>query len=465
MTTTESKQDDTKPKRRTFWGSVKLTMMYFSIYFAGIATFIVIISNPFTLQTYISDNSLLPGFANREFSLGLEAEYYYKDLSRLSQTGGLSNGSPATLATTPAVAEFIKKELDNFGLDVYEQSFNYKQYNGTNIYTIMNGERSTNSEALVLCAPYRVEKDSNTLAGISLSLALTKYFATKSYWAKDVIVLFVDQGEHGLTAWLDAYHDINFKNDLLVKDRANKERVHYDPLIATSGPIQGAIVLDLMGTKFSRMNIKIQGMFGQLPNLDLFNTVVEIATRETVTPYFYGKTLPYGSEFSTGDLYKHYLETAIEFMKSQASMKSDGLHGHFLRYSIQALTLEGPKYDHKSSALTASLLNFGRLVEGVFRSLNNLTERFNRSFYFYIILSLRRFTSIGYYMVAFGLLIAPILLRAHQTHKDRVLEGRSLGLRTTILLISALVLSTLSVFNISAALISATASVPILLLI
>lgn len=440
---------------------LKSILLYFSLYLAGITTFLLIIADPFTMGTYFSDNSLLPGLVNREFSLGTEAEYYLRDLDKLL---GDKKREGSSLASLPTLVNFIKKELDHFGLEVYEQNFNYNgyvQFNGTNIYSIIRGERSTSAEAVVLCAPLKITSESNTLSSVALSLAMAKYFSTKSYWAKDVIILFLDQYEYGASAWLDSYYDVKLKSDM--KFLSNND-LYYDSLPDRSGPMQAAIVLELTGKQFSRVNIKIQGNYGQLPNLDLFNLVIELAARESVTPYFHDKSMAF--DVSTKDLYRHHLETAISFMKSQATMRSDGLHGLFLGYAIQSLTLEGPEHkrlgNRGSDLMTSSLLNVGRLVEGIFRSLNNLTERFNRSYYFYIILSLRRFTSIGYYMIAFGLIIAPIPLKSLNIYLE---EKQKIGLRPIILFVSALLLSLLATINISAAMISSVILVPLLIAI
>lgn len=411
------------------------------------------------MNTYFSDNSLLPGLVNREFSLGTEAEYYLKDLDKLV---GSNRHETLSLAKLPAVVNFIKHELDNFGLEVYEQNFIYTtdvQLKGTNIYSIIRGERSTSAESVVLCAPFNVTPESNTLSSVALSLAMAKYFSTKSYWAKDVIILFVDHGEYGTSAWLDSYYDVRFKPDSTLFAYNN---LHYESLPDRSGPIQAAIILELNGRQFARMNVKIQGMYGQLPNLDLFNLVIELAARESVTPYFHNKSLPFDLSFN--DLYKHHLETAISFMKTQAMMNSDGLHGLFLKYAVQSLTLEATEQEHrKSRVMTSSLLNLGRVVEGIFRSLNNLTERFNRSYYFYIILSLRRFTSIGYYMIAFAFILAPIPLKALNIYLEEKDKRSLIGFRLVILLVSALVLSMLSTINISTALVSSVILVPLLI--
>lgn len=453
------------------WTTIKWLLVYFTLYLAGIAAFLIIIAEPFTMSTYFSDNSLLPGLVNREFSLSTEAEYYMRILDKLTSVSTSDKEGPHlqnSLATLPAVTNFIKNELDNFGLEVYEQNFNYmsdnRQFNGTNMYSIIRGERSTSSESITLCAPFRKGLNSNTMASVSLTMAIAKYFSSRSYWAKDVIILFIDRDEHGLSAWLDSYYDVRLRQDIKRFDHS-KDGLYYDSLTERGGPMQAAIVLELTGGQFTRVNLKIQGMYGQLPNLDLFNLVVELSARESVTPYFHNKSMPFGISDKL-ELYKHHLETVASFMRTQATMQSDGLHGLFLRYAIQSLTIEGP--EHKKSerhVIAVSLLNIGRLIEGVFRSLNNLTERFNRSYYFYILLSMRRFTSIGYYSIAFGLLVAPLILKAYNIHQHKARMNLFIGLRGIILLTTALILSVLSTFNISTALIVSVAIVPILLII
>lgn len=460
-----------KPSERTS-NSYKSLLLYFSIYLSGISTLLLIIADPFTMGTYFSDKSLLTGLVNREFSLKIEAEYYLKDLEKLTQ-----KQAGSSLGSNSQVVRFLERELDGFGLEVYNQNFHFNTTvttkekgvppyqiqlnNGTNVYSIIRGERSTSSEAVLLCAPYKMEENANTLSSVALSLALAKYFSTKSYWAKDIIILFSDYNHFGVSAWLDSYHDVTFKSRF--QEYARKD--YYESLADRSGPMQAAIVLEMYSREFTRMNVKIQGSYGQLPNLDLFNLVIELAARESVTPYFHDKTIPYG--LTTEELFKHHLETAISFIKTQATMQSDGIHGLFLRYAVQSLTLECPEYtkSRQSQLISASLLNAGRLVEGIFRSLNNLTERFNRSYYFYIIVSLRRFTSIGYYMIGFGLLVSPVFLKAFRIYSEDIRLNRidPCSRRARISILFALSLCVLSTLNISTALVLSVILVPLVI--
>jgi len=53
----------------------------------------------------------------------------------------------------------------------------------------------------------------------------------------------------------------------------------------------------------------------------------------------------------------------------------------------------------------------GRVIEGIFRSLNNLLEQFHQSFFFYLLPESHRYVSIGMYMPPFGcLLLGPAIM-------------------------------------------------------
>ena len=51
---------------------------------------------------------------------------------------------------------------------------------------------------------------------------------------------------------------------------------------ARSGPIQAAINLEIPEGNIKYFNVKIEGLNGQLPNLDLVNLVVRLCKRHSV---------------------------------------------------------------------------------------------------------------------------------------------------------------------------------------
>ena len=94
---------------------------------------------------------------------------------------------------------------------------------------------------------------------------------------------------------------------------------------------------------------------------------------------------------------------------------ANGNHGLFHRMGIEAVTLEGVNLNtklkkKKKKYPEVDLYQMGRVIEGTFRSLNNLLERFHQSFFYYVLPSSSRYVSIGMYMPGFGVLAAGLIL-------------------------------------------------------
>lgn len=79
-------------------------------------------------------------------------------------------------------------------------------------------------------------------------------------------------------------------------------------------------------------------------------------------------------------------------------------------YSIYNLT-NNKIYKCFTAFDNSQLHFFFRILEGIFRSLNNLLERFHQSFFFYILPGTRNYISIGMYMPPFGLICATGLIK------------------------------------------------------
>jgi len=155
------------------------------------------------------------------------------------------------------------------------------------------------------------------------------------------------------------------------------------------------------GSTVPEIEVLIEGLNGQLPNLDLVNLVFRLCYRTGIPAILHVED----TNMIFGD-YLHSLSTMLQMMFQQASGFSSANHGLFHKYRIEALTLHGvPKYDAQ-----IGFQDVGRLLEGVFRSLNNLLEKFHQSFFFYLLPSPERYVSIGLYMPALGcLMLGPIL--------------------------------------------------------
>ncbi|KAL1437427.1 hypothetical protein MTO96_001481 [Rhipicephalus appendiculatus] len=343
-------------------------------YVAGLIAFAVLAWEECNNKTYFSENALLPGLVNRRFNLGTFAKDTLESLKEEAK-------SHASLPLPWLLAQFRQ-----LGLDVYRHNFSLHYplgskptHSGENVYAILRAPRGAGTEAVVLSSPYRMEDNlhGSTLPGIALMVALAKYFRAQGSWAKDVIFLITEHELVGFQAWLDAYHDIHTAPGVI------------DPgiLKARSGPIQAAINLELHSSRIRRLDLKLVGLNGQLPNLDLFNLVIELCLRESVHTTFHDQVSPYDLQPFEG--WMQSFKTMTAMMAAQATGHADGV-----------------------ASVSVGLEEVGRVLEGVYSSLNNLLERFHQSFFFYLLPSTRRYVSIGLYSPAFALIGLPALLKA-----------------------------------------------------
>ena len=113
--------------------------------------------------------------------------------------------------------------------------------------------------------------------------------------------------------------------------------------------------------------------------------------------------------------YKRSLTTLLTMAMKQATGVPTGNHGLFHRFGIEALTIEGVRQKSRKRQ-DVTLHTIGRVVEGIFRSLNNLLERLHQSFFFYLLPSSSRYVSIGMYMPAFGFLGGALVLASLGTY-------------------------------------------------
>lgn len=147
------------------------------------------------------------------------------------------------------------------------------------------------------------------------------------------------------------------------------------------------VVIDnALNHSFKSLHIVYDGINGQLPNLDLFNTAVSIAGGQM------GIGVALQRMRQHDDSYPARLQAMLRGMVSQGLGHSSGPHSSFIPYHVDAITLqavgEGPEDE----------MAMGRCVESIFRSLNNLLEHFHQSFFFYLLMQSNRFVSIGTYL-------------------------------------------------------------------
>jgi glycosylphosphatidylinositol transamidase len=180
------------------------------------------------------------------------------------------------------------------------------------------------------------------------------------------------------------------------------------------------VVLDYpTSNPWERIHIVYDGINGQLPNLDLFNTAVYIADHQMDV-----RTSLQDMQMHQ-DTYEDRLRTMLRGMVNQGLGHATGPHSSFIPYHIDAITLQVSGIGRHDE------VTLGRIVESLFRSLNNLLEHFHQSFFFYLLLAPRRFVSIGTYLpsamlVAVNFTIAAIGLWVRSGKRRTVNQNKTI---------------------------------------
>lgn len=308
------------------------------------------------------------------------------------------------------INDVLEGIFTGMGLKAARQNYTYvssgRTYAGQNAYAILQAPRGDATEALVLVAAWRDVDGRPNRTGVALLLTLARYFRRWSLWSKDIVFLVPPDSRAGPQAWVDAYHD-------------SHDRVRVASLPLKSGALQGAVAIDYArqvredeagdvgtwaSTHFASVHVVYDGVNGQLPNLDLVNSIVNIA----------GGQMGMGSAiqgmYAIPDgrsVFEDRLRTMARGMLNQGLGQATGPHSCFIPYHVDAVTIqpfgEGGWHDE---------MGMGRLVEGTFRSLNNLLEHLHQSFFFYLLMGRDRFVSIGTYLPAAMLVAANFTVMA-----------------------------------------------------
>ncbi|KAJ5744258.1 hypothetical protein N7533_009128 [Penicillium manginii] len=345
----------------------------------GVAWLLLLPLDDNSRRTYISENALLPGQVHAYFT-GSEQNIfrgYKQELQALLNEGRETENQETEVEVTPAASNKVHSILQAAGLKVATQKYEYTSagitHQGENIYGIIHAPRGDATEAIVLVAAWKTADDELNLKGVTLALTLARYFKRWSLWSKDIIFLFTPDSKTGTQAWVDAYHDLHPES--------------VQPLPLKSGALQGAVVIEYpFEHHFQKLHIVYDGVNGQLPNLDLFNTAVAIA----------GGQMGIGANLQEmwehNDSYEARLQTMMRGMTKQGLGYATGAHSSFMPYHIDAITLQ-PKGEGWEDEMA-----LGRTIESMCRSLNNLLEHLHQSFFFYLLMHSNRFVSIGTYL-------------------------------------------------------------------
>ncbi|KAI4121518.1 MAG: hypothetical protein LQ338_006315 [Usnochroma carphineum] len=334
----------------------------------GVVWLLLLPLNEYSRHTYISENALLPGQVHTYFG-GSEQNVFNAYKYEVQAVTGRSHEE---------IAAKLSDIFQSIGLKAAKQKYEYhaagNTYRGENAYAVLHAPRGDATEAIVLVAAWTNMDGELNQSGVALALTLARYFKRWSLWSKDIIVLVTSDSKAGPQAWVDAYHD------------------EHSPLSAASlplksGALQGVVVVDkAFDHGFESLHIVYDGINGQLPNLDLFNSAVHIASGQM------GIGIALQRMWTHDDSYRARLQTMLRGMVSQGLGHTSGPHSSFIPYHVDAITLQAVGNGWQDE------MAMGRCVESTFRSLNNLLEHFHQSFFFYLLMQAQRFVSIGTYL-------------------------------------------------------------------
>ncbi|CAF3322871.1 unnamed protein product [Rotaria socialis] len=367
--------------------------LYSGLFLLGLLGFLYLTSPIVSRRTYLSENALSPGLVSSDLYISVE---HIRNIMGRLRTGFKNND----------IADVIQLMLNENGIEAYKQDIgrNSTDKPEENIYGIVRAPRLASTESIILVAPLyartqtKPQQNKANVFGIAHTLAIGFALHRKPYMSKDIILLFPAAQEYGTRVWLDAYYNSNPQASLLD---------------AHAGSIQAGLALEFPYEKFYSIDLRHNGINGQLTNLDLINTVVHLCEKNSIATTFYGVYV----ELSTNEAFINYIiqstRTLLLNVFTLATGISNGVHGQFLRYRIEMITLFGSlDKHHEYQSSPVAMRAFDDVIEGFIRSLNNLLERFHQSFFFYLHINRRNFVSIATYMVPLGFIALPALIRS-----------------------------------------------------
>jgi len=343
----------------------------FACILVGVVWLLLLPLDQYSRNTYVSENALLPGQVHTYFG-GSEHNIFRAYRQEVSYLEDKTSAERAQ-----GLRDIFKLEGLKTASQQYSYTFNGGNISGVNAYAILQGPRADATEAVVLIAAWKTYDGKINYSGVALVLTLARYFKRWSLWSKDIIFVIPEDSIAGPQAWADAYHDVH-----------NPEWVQ--PLTIKSGALQGAVAVEYpagtWGHRFDKLHVRYDGTNGQLPNLDLINTAVGVASGQM------GIGCTIQRMWNHEDKYLDRLQTMLRGMVNQALGHPTGPHSAFIPYHVDAITLQtvGDGWQDEMS--------LGRTIEGMFRSLNNLLEHLHQSFFFFLLMNVNRFVSIGTYL-------------------------------------------------------------------
>jgi hypothetical protein len=250
--------------------------MHFSIIYALYA-----ISEDATENARVSENAMLVGLVDEAYHDAVQIQRYAQQLRNAVSKG-------------QSLSDFIENELHRLRIEAYTHHYSCKtssfsssssRRSGTNVYGIIRTFRSAPSEAILIVVPI---KESH-VDSISLALSFAKYTSQQTYWARNLIFLFVNAGSKlAAEAWIADYHGYSHPSFEPSGSDHFPHNVSDFGLPADGGAIIAAVAIDLVGTVFSQVEIQYGMINSRLPNMDLVAMFVSVIEKIGTRPVLYG---------------------------------------------------------------------------------------------------------------------------------------------------------------------------------
>jgi hypothetical protein len=177
-----------------------------------------------------------------------------------------------------------------------------------------------------------------------------------------MIFVVTDLNNYGMQAWVNSYYDVqseckenktDFNNIcrfilLVFKFNLNLIDLRAENLQKRGGSIQAALNLEFPETHIHKLELKIEGVNGKLPNLDLFNTIIRVCLVNQFECSLESEKTAVEVDYNVYSQkpkidYASGVENTINMVFKQASGMPSSLHGYFLNHRIEALTISGAK--------------------------------------------------------------------------------------------------------------------------
>ncbi|SCU85999.1 LANO_0C06348g1_1 [Lachancea nothofagi CBS 11611] len=363
-------------------------------------------------HTYISENALMPS----------QAYSYFRETEWNLLRGFRTQIKQLVNETSSSRNEIVGSWLEEIGV---KTAIHTDSDNGDTLYGVLHAPRGDGTEAMVLAAPWHNGDGDFNLGGTALATALTRYFSRWPLWSKNIIVVFSEDPKASLRSWCNAYHS---------------------SLDLTGGSIESAVVLDYPGANdfFKYVEIYYAGLNGELPNLDLVNVAVHVTEHEGMPVSINGNP---ESEIGDSDFYAKMRKMLLGVQKMALSgVQTCYGNEAFSGYRIQSLVVKA-----RGTGGPFDITTFGRIPEAMFRSVNNLLEKFHQSFFFYLLLAPRYFVSIASYLPAAGAFSVSFILAGLDNYLNSAkgLSSTSNSSYYSVVTILAFVVSLLAAFTLS----------------